>query len=322
MNTENINDVALLSTLCEVGEISLVSLEERFLSTKNVLLLHLRHWQAQGIPLHFDQNDEKIYFDSKLPLLDGKKILPFLPNTRLIYQPVIGSTNDFLLTHQNLPSGTLCMAEFQTHGRGRRGRQWLSPFAGQFIFSVLWQFSKRLDLTGLSLVVGLAIAKALRQLGADDVQLKWPNDILLQGKKLGGILVELAFPPTSYCNAIIGVGLNWKFEKDMPIDQPYTNLHSVLPEYDRETIFVAIWRQLNAFLEQFTQFGFQPFVEMWHEFDAFAGAMIVLQNKHQQISGIECGIDEKGWLILQNAQTGEREHFCCGEFSLRSWQQE
>ena len=159
--------------------------------------------QLRELGLEIVVDDQNYCLVPNLPLLNPQQISTVLFPYSIHYQPIISSTNEWIL--QNIPSlkkGDLCVAEYQTAGRGRRGRQWLSPFAGQIMFSFYWAFDPKKSIEGLSLVIGLAIAEVL------NVQVKWPNDILFDGRKLGGILVEIANHKNGMLNLVIGVGIN------------------------------------------------------------------------------------------------------------------
>ncbi|CAG1769414.1 partial BirA family transcriptional regulator, biotin operon repressor / biotin---[acetyl-CoA-carboxylase] ligase, partial [uncultured bacterium] len=145
----------------------------------------------------------------------------------------IDSTNRYLMEQlrQQSVSGRVCFAEQQTHGKGRRGRVWVSPFGHNIYLSIAWQFSTgAVALSGLSLAVGVAVIRALKQLGIGDVGLKWPNDIYAQGKKLGGVLIEVSGETDGTCNTVIGVGLNVYLaqEQGANITQAWTDLTTLL----------------------------------------------------------------------------------------------
>jgi BirA family biotin operon repressor/biotin-[acetyl-CoA-carboxylase] ligase len=142
----------------------------------------------------------------------------------------IDSTSSSLLraAAQGAPDLAVCMAETQTAGRGRRGRQWQSPLGGNVYFSLLKRFAHGMGaLSGLSLVAGVALIQALGDCGVTGVGLKWPNDVLADGRKLAGILVELGGEFLGPCHAVIGIGINLRLPPDIGIDQPYTDLRQL-----------------------------------------------------------------------------------------------
>ena len=247
----------------------------------------------------------------QLPLLNSLQISTALSPYQVYYQPVISSTNEWILQNiPNLNKGDLCLAEYQTAGRGRRGRQWLSPFAGQMIFSFYWTFDPRKSIEGLSLVIGLAIAEVL------NVQVKWPNDILFDGRKLGGILVEIANHKNGLLNLVIGVGINVSLPTQTEISQPYAQLSEMDPDIDRQTLFPTLIQHLYARLERFEKEGINAeFQQAWQNHNAFFNSEVNVITEQRVISGIEQGIDERGYLRVQCG--AELKMFNGGEVSLR-----
>ncbi len=215
--------------------------------------------------------------------------------------------------------GALYLAERQTAGRGRRGRVWVSPFARNLYFSLTWTFTDgAAALEGLSLAVGLAIARGLEASGLSGVRLKWPNDVLLDGHKLAGILLEVTGDAAGLCQVVIGVGVNVSMPAGAAesIDQPWTDAERVLGQaLDRNRLLALIINQLLPMLEQFSKRGFAPFRDDWLCRDAFADQPICLQTQSLTIDGIERGVDDNGALLIETAQ-GLRA-FHGGELSLR-----
>ncbi len=247
----------------------------------------------------------------QLPLLNSLQISTALSPYQVHYQPVMSSTNEWILQNiPNLNKGDLCLAEYQTAGRGRRGRQWLSPFAGQMIFSFYWTFDPRKSIEGLSLVIGLAIAEVL------NVQVKWPNDILFDGRKLGGILVEIANHKNGLLNLVIGVGINVLLPTQTEISQPYAQLSEMDPDIDRQTLFPTLIQHLYVRLERFEKEGINAeFQQAWQNHNAFFNSEVNVITEQRVISGIEQGIDERGYLRVQCG--AELKMFNGGEVSLR-----
>ena len=246
-----------------------------------------------------------------LPLLNPQQISTALFPYGIHYQPIISSTNEWIL--QNIPSlkkGDLCVTEYQTAGRGRRGRQWLSPFSGQIIFSFYWTFDPRKPIEGLSLAIGLAIAEVL------NVQVKWPNDMLFEGRKLGGILVEIANHKNGLMNLVIGVGINVSLPKQTEISQPYAQLSEIDPDIDRQALFPTLIQHLYTRLERFEKEGINAeFQQAWKNHNAFFNSEVNVITEQSVISGIEQGIDERGYLKVRCGD--EIRMFSGGEVSLR-----
>ncbi|QPB42249.1 bifunctional biotin--[acetyl-CoA-carboxylase] ligase/biotin operon repressor BirA [Rodentibacter haemolyticus] len=269
----------------------------------------LAKFRAQGLQIEKYAGYYRLV--PQLPLLNSRQISTALFPYQVHYQPIISSTNEWVL--QNIPQlkkGDLCLAEFQTVGRGRRGRQWISPFAGQMIFSFYWAFEPQQSIEGLSLVVGLAIAETL---GA---QVKWPNDVLLDGKKLGGILVEISNHKNGLINLVIGVGINVSLPAQTEINQPCAELRKVNHNADRQILFPKLIRHLYTRLERFEKEGIdREFQQTWKAHNAFFHNKVNVITEQGVISGIEQGIDSHGY--LQVFSGNELKTFNGGEVSLR-----
>lgn len=245
------------------------------------------------------------------------------PQWEFFYKPVIGSTNDFLLkNHATLAPFSLCLTEYQTAGRGRRGRVWHSPLAGQLTFSFLWQAEQECQ-SGLSVVIGIAIAEALRSLDVGEINVKWPNDLLLNGKKLGGILIESAtLAESSQRHFIIGIGLNMT-QPTLPentIAQPCVGLQTVAPQLQREQVLTAVLEHIQNALAQFDLQGFNAFLPRWNFLDYFHQKPVVLCQEKTQIHGIVLGLTPTGALRLLD-ESGQEKIIHQGEVSLRCAEQ-
>lgn len=230
------------------------------------------------------------------------------------------STNQHLLrlAQQGAPSGHACLAEYQSHGRGRRGRQWISPFGCNLYLSLLWRFNEAPTRLGaLPLAVAVAIVRALGQLDIDDIQIKWPNDLLWRGRKLGGILLEMGGDPTSACHIVSGIGLNIHMDqKQQAIDQPWVSLSQITRQpLSRNHIAGLVLLEITTILQQIEQHGLGQYLSEWRQFDAFADRPVKLLRGEQEITGISRGIDDDGNLLLEINGTIERFH--SGEISLR-----
>ena len=267
--------------------------------------------QLRELGLEIVIDDQNYCLVPSLSLLNPQQISTALFPYGIHYQPIISSTNEWIL--QNilfLKKGDLCVAEYQTAGRGRRGRQWLSPFAGQIIFSFYWVFDYKKSIEGLSLVIGLAIAEVL------NVQVKWPNDILFDGRKLGGILVEIANYKNGMLNLVIGVGINVSLPKQMEISQPYAEVCEIDPDVDRQTLLPKLIQHLYKRLNTFEQNGINDeFQQAWKSYNAFANSAVNVLTEQGVISGIEQGIDERGYLKVLCGN--KIQMFNGGEVSLR-----
>ncbi|MEM7365439.1 MAG: biotin--[acetyl-CoA-carboxylase] ligase [Pseudomonadota bacterium] len=242
----------------------------------------------------------------------------------------IDSTNTRLMTMpSSLAMGRLCLAESQSAGRGRRGRTWQSPFGENIYMSLGWQVPVGISVSGVSLVVGMAITRALRSLGYMDLGLKWPNDVLveIQGgyRKLAGILLEMSAPANGDHAIVIGVGVNVAMSghASAMIDQPFATLRDLTPvqmadresEFSRNRVVAAILNCLIPDLVRYNSTGFTPFASLWAEYDLYFGKRISVRIADQEMTGIHGGIDQEGQLIIDI--DGRQRTFNAGEVSLR-----
>jgi BirA family biotin operon repressor/biotin-[acetyl-CoA-carboxylase] ligase len=232
---------------------------------------------------------------------------------------VIGSTNQYLKDKsKDIKNGHTCLAEAQTAGRGRHGRKWVSPYAASLYLSMHWSFAGGYSvLSGLSLAVGVAIVEALNQCGVKGIQLKWPNDIYAQGKKLAGVLIEVEGQIGSGCQAIIGIGLNVALPKNIEeIGQPWIDLSQLSePLIDRNLLAATLMNELTKSLLLFESRGLEPFINKWREVDVYANQAVKLIIGQQTVSGISRGIDASGAILLETKQGVKAYHG--GEISVR-----
>ncbi|NLS14482.1 bifunctional biotin--[acetyl-CoA-carboxylase] ligase/biotin operon repressor BirA [Vibrio sp. SM6] len=252
-----------------------------------------------------------------IQLLDEATIANGL-TTPVTLVPVIDSTNQYLLDQvTNLSSGALCVAEYQTQGRGRRGRQWLSPFGSNLYMSMYWRLDAGMAAAmGLSLVVGIAAVEALESLGFAGIKLKWPNDIYYQDKKLAGILVEMSGQAGGAAHLVIGMGLNIAMNDTQGvIDQPWTALSQFEHEVDRNTLVIALANAWQHALTEYELQGMTPFVDKWARLDNFLGRHVKLIMGPREVQGVVKGIDVQGGIVLDTPM-GEQS-FVGGEISLR-----
>ncbi|MFV8930151.1 bifunctional biotin--[acetyl-CoA-carboxylase] ligase/biotin operon repressor BirA [Serratia fonticola] len=253
-------------------------------------------------------------------LLDAERILGLLEDKRVTVLPVVDSTNQYLLDRlAELTSGDACIAEYQQAGRGRRGRQWISPFGANLYLSMFWRLEQGpAAAMGLSLVIGIVMAEVLQRLGADHVRVKWPNDLYLNDRKLAGILVELTGKTGDAAQLVLGAGINMAMRETnaSQIDQRWINLQEAGITIDRNELAAKLLNELRHSLRQFEIDGLAPFISRWRKLDNFIDRPVKLLIGEQQIFGIARGIDQQGALLLE--QEGVIKPFIGGEISLRS----
>ncbi len=229
----------------------------------------------------------------------------------------IDSTNSYLMAQKETGDvPRVCFAEQQLAGRGRRGRQWISPFGRNIYISLRRNFAGQIsDLTGLSVVVGLSAVCCIRECGIN-AGLKWPNDILLDGGKLAGILVEVGTNSMGRVFAVIGIGVNLALDSRnaAQIDQRWSHLGLELSK-SRNEFAAGLLEKILSDLETFDLHGFKPFQTLWPQYNVYQGMPVVVHRGDETISGSDAGIDDDGNLLLQ---IGEKiQVFSAGEVSLR-----
>lgn len=236
-----------------------------------------------------------------------------------IYQS-IDSTNAQLRRQDAVLEGaSVCLAESQSAGRGRRGRYWVSPFASSIYLSVGWRFQGGAEvLEGLSLAIGVMVCDALENLGVQKLSLKWPNDIYLDGKKLAGILVEMSGDFSGPCDVVIGIGINVQVPDAIAeqIEQPWSDLRSVTGgAFTRSLLVGKLLNRILPALALYEDQGFAMWRKRWQALDAFAGRAVIVDNNGQRMAGEAQGVDERGALLLHTSSGLQRIHG--GEVSLR-----
>ncbi|RJQ46114.1 MAG: bifunctional biotin--[acetyl-CoA-carboxylase] ligase/biotin operon repressor BirA [Gammaproteobacteria bacterium] len=261
-----------------------------------------------------------------LELLHGDTILAQLsPRARRMLDGLevhdeLDSTSQHLLRNAAAwPGVHACLAERQTAGRGRRGRAWLSPLGHNIYLSVLWRFEQSpASLGGLSLAAGVAVAQVLRALGVQGLGLKWPNDVVWQGRKLAGILLDLNGEASGPCSVVTGVGLNVMMPQTQGalIDQPWTDLNTILgAPVLRNRCAGRLLERLIVTFDEYARNGLAPFLEPWRAFDTLTGKTVRLQWPQGSATGRVQGVREDGALRL--SVNGVMRYYNYGEVSVR-----
>lgn len=232
----------------------------------------------------------------------------------------LDSTNSELLRRHGRGAGAaVLLAERQTGGRGRRGRGWSSPLAANLYLSLARGFGGGLGrLGGLSLVAGVAACEALHAAGLGGVRLKWPNDLVADGRKLGGLLVEGGGEHAGPVRAVIGIGLNVRMPAGAgaPIDQPWTDVAALdAAAASRNALAAGLLAHLVPALDLFDRDGLAPFLARYAAVDALAGRAIAVRSEHAVQEGIACGIASDGALRVRIG--GEERRVHAGEVSVR-----
>lgn len=238
----------------------------------------------------------------------------------------VDSTNSAL---QRLPEDQqhahAILAETQTHGRGRRSRQWYSPPGCNIYLSLGWRFEPRdVPVAMVPLMTAVCAGRALSRAGLGNHVIKWPNDVLIDGRKLAGILVEMQAMAGSQAIAVIGLGMNVHMPADSEtgrragavIDREWTDLSSCLPAgttCSRDGMAALLLDELVRGTVEFERTGFDTFSREWAQRDALAGKTVELEISGQRIEGIALGIDAGGGLRLRRPGREQPETFHAGE---------
>lgn len=260
-----------------------------------------------------------------IEFLDAEAIARALRGTRMRLEVVdeIDSTSTRLLqmASEGAPSGICLAAEWQSAGRGRRGRSWVSALGGSLTFSVLWRFERGAGhLGGVSLAVGVAVARALAQSGVERVRVKWPNDVVVDFRKLAGILVETSGEAQGPSVAVIGVGVNYRLGERLVdrIDQPVIDVARASREPPSRSVLLArMLRELDAVLERFERDGFGPMRDAWRDLHAYHGRRVrVMPPGEKPFEATVMDIAADGELMVAT-DDGRSHALSSAEISLR-----
>lgn len=254
------------------------------------------------------------------------------PPLRELLAPVdvllsVDSTNRFVYESTDISPGRaqLCIAELQNAGRGRRGRSWLAPFGSSICMSFGWQFQESPPtFSALSLAVGVAAVQALRRFGAADVGLKWPNDLVWKGRKLGGILIEMRGESGGPATVVIGIGINIRMPSSVRLalaEQQavlLADVHEILRDRTptRNELAGAVADEILGMLQVFAERGFEPFIDEFRRLDNLAHAPVKVINGAETTFGIAAGVEMDGALLVE--VNGEMRRFVSGEVSVRA----
>lgn len=262
-------------------------------------------------------------------LLDHNKLFAALPpeTSKTLHIDIfesLDSTNRYLKQSTNTHPWHFCLAETQLQGKGRLQRVWHSPFGQNMYLSCRYQSMRGIaELNGLSLVVAFALVTTLKHY---DIQtkIKWPNDIVYEGKKLAGTLIEIIAESHGSAQAIIGVGLNINMQRNesQTIDQAWTSMQTLTGKnYDRNTVIATFIHALQKALIDFSEHGYAHLIDEWQQYDALDNQPIQLQHQENTVTGIARGINAQGHLRVE-LSPHEIQTFACGDVSCRAMTKE
>lgn len=240
----------------------------------------------------------------------------------IVFLREVGSTNDYAkkLANYGAPEGTVVIAETQTAGRGRLGREWVSPKGGLYFSIVLRPKLSASEAVRLVFVAGLAIAKVLDEVYGLRVETKWPNDVLVNGKKICGTLSEMNTTEEKVNYAIVGIGLNANIDVEKKFQgQLKALVTSIENELGRivklEELFVVLLEKLESLYELFLKEGFNPILDGWKSYAGFLGKQVVVTGETERLCGLALDVDGDGALVVR-LDNGAVKRVFVGDISI------
>ncbi len=318
---------ALVATLASGAESSGSSLASKLGVTRAAVWKQVEQLRALGLPVQAVAG-RGYRLGAPIELLDAHAIGAVIARERrdsvgaIDIHWQIDSTSSELarIASSSSDDARACLAESQTHGRGRRGRTWRTPLGGGIALSQLRRFDVGMAaLAGLSLVAGVAVMRALRDAGVAGAALKWPNDIVANARKLGGILVELGGDALGPCHAIVGIGINVAIgtNEGAAINQPWTDLAALTNARppSRNRLAGLVLSRLAEALDAFAVEGFDAFANEYAAHDALFGREIIVTGGREAWHGIATGVTSRG--ALRVMRDGVEVAIDSGEVSVR-----
>ena len=299
------------------------ALAQRFKVTRATIWNAIQHAESLGVEV-FSVRGRGYKLPQAIELLDKNLVLNAIGEQRAWFNlqilDEVASTNTYLMQQKGIAHATCVAAHIQTRGKGRRGRAWVSKLGASLTFSLLWRFQcGAVGLSGLSLAVGVALIRALNSLGVSQAQLKWPNDILVEGNKLAGILIELQGDLEGPSAAVIGVGVNLNLPNNVlqSIDQPAIDLANVSAKaINQSELLGTILKHLADVLSSFETHGFIGLRDEWLRYHAYENKPVrMLLPNGTAINGTVKSVADDGILLVETALGLQR--FSAGEISLR-----
>ncbi|HOY71242.1 MAG TPA: biotin--[acetyl-CoA-carboxylase] ligase [Methylotenera sp.] len=302
------------------------ALAQHFKVTRTTIWSAIQHAQNLGIDI-FSVRGRGYKLPTAVEFLNQDEVLRAIGEQRAWFNlqilDEVKSTNTFLMQQSAKGAAhvTCVAANLQTNGKGRRGRTWVSHLGASLTFSLLWRFQcGAAALSGLSLAVGVALIRAFNSFGINNVQLKWPNDVLVDGKKLAGILIELQGDMDGPSAAVIGIGINLNLPEKVlkNIDQPAIDLaHASTSHIPQSTLLGIVLKHLAEVLSQFELHGFTVVRDEWTQYHAYHQKPVrMLMPDGREVQGVVSNVAEDGILLVDTALGLQR--FSAGEISLRS----
>jgi len=320
-------DIRLLELLADGRFHSGTTLSESLSVSRTAIWKKITALENSGIDIYAVKG-KGYRLNQPVELLNRDEIRSALPatvqphiNTLTVLRD-IDSTNSFLLArvNRNTFHAHAVLAEYQSAGRGRHGSQWVSPFAAGLCLSFGWHYPEPVEsISLLSLAAGVAVMHALQNIGIKNSGLKWPNDIYWQGRKLGGILVEMRMESAGPCNAVIGVGINYALsvKTGQHIDQPWVDIATIKnPPPSRNRLAAMLIAELADMLFKLQTHRIDDIINTWRQYDCMNGKQAKLLLPDRQLRGTVMGIDDDGALLFSEGESPPHRYHA-GELSLR-----
>lgn len=316
----------LLALLVDGAELSGSAAAAELGITRAAVWKQIEQLRARGLPIRAEAG-RGYRLDAPIEMLDVARIEAAIPSNLRAHVGAIdvrwqidSTSSELARRAVTATSPCACLTEIQTKGRGRRGRTWQMPLAGGIALSFLRRFDGGMaELAGLSLVAGIAVLRALSDCGSEGAALKWPNDVVADGCKLGGILVELGGDALGPCHAIIGIGINLRMPAgaSAAIDQPWTDLAALTAGAvpSRNLLAGRILARLAEALDEFATAGFAAFEREYARHDALRDREILVSSGGEPFAATARGVTSRGSLRI--FRDGAEREVDSGEVSVR-----
>lgn len=313
----------ILQALTPGKPVSGTLLAQRIGVSRMAVFKHVDGLRKRGVPIAA-RGGKGYSLPWPTQLLDASRIaasVPVAAEALEVHWELDSSQSELARRREDLASGHVVLSEYQFSGRGRRGRTWLAPPGYNLCLSCLQRLEAGFGgLSGLSLAIGVAVARALEELGASGVALKWPNDVVTDAGKLAGILVELSGEMQGPCVAIVGVGINVRLPESLPSDIGQAAADLALacgePLPDRNELAACMVRHLQTALEVFATDGFAAFADAYGKRDWLYGKPLRLTGENGAFCGTGRGVDENG--ALRVATETETVHVDSAQVTVRA----
>ncbi|MFK8010662.1 MAG: biotin--[acetyl-CoA-carboxylase] ligase [Marinicellaceae bacterium] len=315
VNQKNQSLEALFKLICQKPQLTIDAVVQQIELPENKLRSLISELCQMGLDVSYQPG--LIVLNQSVDLIDVHSIESQLKSCGIeldIHYHFISKSTNVLA--RNNHSNALYMADYQSNGKGRQSKKWLTPLGQSIAMSLSHRFDCGINkLSGLNIAIGVSILQTLKQYGADTIGLKWPNDLVDTAGKVAGILIEVSGNDKT-CQAIIGIGINWNIQKALfaLIDQPCSNVN--LLNITRTQFIVELIKNIKANLKEFEQNRLAKILPIWNENDVYIHKEINLLTSSETESAIYKGINDKGLLLVE--KNNKISAVASGEVSVRA----